>query len=492
MANFGIIRTKKVAGNGLGGMRSHVNREHESKTNPDIDPSKTKDNYTLECDAQHLGKRVNARIKSLNLKKAVRKDAVKLVDLVVTASPEAMEKMSKEQRKEYFTAGLNFIKDFFGAENVMYSQVHVDEDTDHAHIGVVPITKDGRLCAKEVVGRVGLCRLQDEFYEKVLKDFGLDRGEKGNTTRKHIETARFKADQAEKRAEKAKEQEQRAVANTEEIVKQAKLIKLDINKLDDVVKRARYKEKSLFSKATVEMDKEDFWLLSNIADRSIKSALAYVESDNKRLDAEKRANKVESLLTEEKAKNEKLTKENTELQKANNGFALIPQQFRAYVNEGIESDKRHIKQAMHDYNKTCAVAMIVSNGDTEKAKKFLGKDFSSRLIGTKISQDNYLKACAANLAAQVVFGKEPVKKSNDDGWAFPHPSKTDYKEPISKSSSLVLDKLMGEKVYGINECGPTLADMTSNDAEKFKEWPYLSEATRSKLEKDAYLKAVRI
>lgn len=491
MANYGIIHGKKISGT-LGGIKSHMNREKESHTNPDIDAERTKDNYSLEQDAKHLERRVNKRIKELNLKKKPRKDAVRLVDLVVTSSPEAMEKMSQDERKKYFMQSLNFIKDFFGAENVMYDRVHVDEEVDHMHVGIVPITKDGRLCAKEVYGKVQLCRLQDEFYEKVLKDFGLDRGEKKETPKKHVETMRFRADQAEKRAERAREQEQRAVANTKEIVKQAKLIKLDINKLDDVVKSARYKKGLFNSKATVEMDKEDFWKLTNIAERSIKSALAYVESDNKRLDAEKRANRAESLVTEEQAKNEKLTKENTELQKANNGFALIPQQFRAYVNEGIESDKRHIKQAMHDYNKVCAVAMIVNNGDTEKAKNFLGKDFASRLIGTKISQDNYLKACAANLAAQVVFGKEPVEKSKDDDWAFPHPSKTDYKEPISKSSSSVLDKLMGEKVYGINECAPALADMTSNDAEKFKEWPYLSEATRSKLEKDAYLKEVRI
>ncbi len=36
--------------------------------------------------------------------------------------------------------------------NLLYATVHLDEKTPHMHYGVVPITTDGRLSAKEVVG----------------------------------------------------------------------------------------------------------------------------------------------------------------------------------------------------------------------------------------------------------------------------------------------------------------------------------------------------
>ncbi|GAB5813366.1 hypothetical protein JMUB7546_26930 [Staphylococcus aureus] len=35
---------------------------------------------------------------------------------------------------------------------LLYATVHMDEITPHMHYGVIPITKDGRLSAKEVVG----------------------------------------------------------------------------------------------------------------------------------------------------------------------------------------------------------------------------------------------------------------------------------------------------------------------------------------------------
>lgn len=37
----------------------------------------------------------------------------------------------------------------YGKENLLYATVHMDEITPHMHYGVVPITKDGRLSAKE-------------------------------------------------------------------------------------------------------------------------------------------------------------------------------------------------------------------------------------------------------------------------------------------------------------------------------------------------------
>jgi hypothetical protein len=76
----------------------------------------------------------------------------------------------------------------------------MDEETPHLHIEFVPLTADGRLSAKVVLGgRVDLQRMQDDFYQKVGKPWGLERGERADLEdpeakkpRKHLETAELK------------------------------------------------------------------------------------------------------------------------------------------------------------------------------------------------------------------------------------------------------------------------------------------------------------
>ena len=42
--------------------------------------------------------------------------------------------------------------------------VHMDEKTPHMHLCFVPLTEDGRLCAKEIIGnKKKLTWWQDEF-----------------------------------------------------------------------------------------------------------------------------------------------------------------------------------------------------------------------------------------------------------------------------------------------------------------------------------------
>ena len=37
-----------------------------------------------------------------------------------------------------------------GIENVINATVHMDEATPHMHLGIVPVTEDGRLSAKDI------------------------------------------------------------------------------------------------------------------------------------------------------------------------------------------------------------------------------------------------------------------------------------------------------------------------------------------------------
>lgn len=59
----------------------------------------------------------------------------------------------------------------------MSALIHYDETTPHLHILSVPLTQDGRLSAREIVGnRANLSRMQTEFFEQVGKEYGLERG----------------------------------------------------------------------------------------------------------------------------------------------------------------------------------------------------------------------------------------------------------------------------------------------------------------------------
>lgn len=48
----------------------------------------------------------------------------------------------------------------------------MDESSPHMHVLVVLLTHDGRLCAKEIMGRAELTRMQAD-YSKVTEQLGL-------------------------------------------------------------------------------------------------------------------------------------------------------------------------------------------------------------------------------------------------------------------------------------------------------------------------------
>ena len=78
---------------------------------------------------------------------------------------------------------------------IQHSVVHMDEKTPHMHLCFVPLTEDGRLSAKEIVGnKKKLTQWQDRFWEHMVKKYpDLERGESASETgRDHIPPRVFK------------------------------------------------------------------------------------------------------------------------------------------------------------------------------------------------------------------------------------------------------------------------------------------------------------
>ena len=97
--------------------------------------------------------------------------------------------------KAYFEYALEFLKSKQNAQTFISAVVHMDEKTPHLHLCFVPLTADGRLSAKEIIGnRKNLVRWQDEFWQHMVKLYPeLERGESASQTgREHIPPRIFK------------------------------------------------------------------------------------------------------------------------------------------------------------------------------------------------------------------------------------------------------------------------------------------------------------
>ena len=175
---FQQLHAGKVKLNGIAGIQHHLIDRNLVKTNPDIDLSRSDLNYSIEnLTAEHLASRVHQRIKNLNLKRKPRSDAVALEDIIIGASVDFMLNLGSDKRNQYFSDALHFFQHRYGKENVIYCQCHLDESNPHIHIGIVPVTSDGRLSARDVFNPISLEKLQSDFHSAVSSRYGLDRGE---------------------------------------------------------------------------------------------------------------------------------------------------------------------------------------------------------------------------------------------------------------------------------------------------------------------------
>ena len=182
--SYGICRCSKVtsASSGSGAYIHNEREKTHSNSNPDIDFGKSNLNYHLGHydDRMNYNQRVDERIKQgYTGKRAIRKDAVRMVEFLFATSSE--DSLTPEGHKEYLESSYDWLCERFGKENVIADIVHLDEKTPHMHAIVVPLTTDGRLSCKDVIGGPKqLQAMQDDFFEKVSSKFGLERGEKAD------------------------------------------------------------------------------------------------------------------------------------------------------------------------------------------------------------------------------------------------------------------------------------------------------------------------
>ena len=173
----------KYKATSVGHMLAHYRRDASSLGRENIDPTRTEDNYTLGLDDRD-GKvgamdgiepnwaTVEGRIEGVNKaakaagKRAVRKDAVVMADVVVTLP----ENVRKGDEGKFFGYAYWFLILKLGKENMMGGFVHRDEVRkdgspvrDHMHVPFTPIV-DGRFNYKKMCPRA--------FYQSLHKELG--------------------------------------------------------------------------------------------------------------------------------------------------------------------------------------------------------------------------------------------------------------------------------------------------------------------------------
>ena len=194
MASYAILRIEKRKLGSVTQLNNHHERLKEKyKSNEDIDPERTHLNYHLvEPDGKYR-ERALEMIEEVGAKR--RKDSVVMQDVLITASPDWIDAKSYEEQVEYFDHAFAFIADRYGKKSIMSAVVHMDEAHPHMHLVFVPITPDGRLSSKELMGGPkGMEKLQDDFHEHMVKRYpDLTRGiSKKITKRRHISSQMYK------------------------------------------------------------------------------------------------------------------------------------------------------------------------------------------------------------------------------------------------------------------------------------------------------------
>ena len=193
-AQYAILRFAKYKGPEIGHIEAHNERTKEKyASNPDVDTTRSHMNFHLVTPERKYRAEAEKQIAEAGCR--TRSDSVRVVEVLVTASPEFFKGKKKAEIKAYFQEALDFIQQHQNPRTIISTVVHMDEKTPHMHLCFVPLTEDKRLSAKEIVGnKKKLTWWQDEFWKHMVGKYpDLERGESASETgRTHIPPRLFK------------------------------------------------------------------------------------------------------------------------------------------------------------------------------------------------------------------------------------------------------------------------------------------------------------
>lgn len=178
MTTFAILRTQKhknVAA--LLGVGRHHSRQSQARG---ADPVKASKNLRLGAAKDGARAAVDAVRRVLEeaqtqSQKPFRKDCVKAVEYLCTASPEWWTTASPKYRAAFFDRARRWLREKHGAECVVAEWIHLDERSPHLHAWVVPL-HEGRPNARHFLGGAKVLQAIQDDFAALMQPLGLQRG----------------------------------------------------------------------------------------------------------------------------------------------------------------------------------------------------------------------------------------------------------------------------------------------------------------------------
>jgi len=174
---YAIMRCKKLASAGsVASALRHCYRDRETP-NADVDRTPQNEHRASKSTDEAMGMlRAMLPVKR-------RKDAVLAVEYLMTASPEWWQTATPGQQDEFFKQSKQWLANKFGKGRIIVATIHRDETSPHLSAFVVPLTADGRLSAKELIGGRAQLSADQTSYAECVQHLGLERGQEGSKAR---------------------------------------------------------------------------------------------------------------------------------------------------------------------------------------------------------------------------------------------------------------------------------------------------------------------
>lgn len=209
---YAVLHLEKASGNDAG-MSAHIERTIKPQN---ADESRTHLNKELINFPEGVDNRTQAiqhRIDNAGISRKIGKNQVRAIRIMLSGTHEDMKDIQEfGNLKHWCDDNIDWLKQTYGAENLVSAVLHMDEKTPHIHATVVPIvvgerrkakveeqsgkkkykkkSKDAaRLCADDVMSRTKLKEYQNSYAE-CMKVYGLERGIEGSEA-KHIGTSEY-------------------------------------------------------------------------------------------------------------------------------------------------------------------------------------------------------------------------------------------------------------------------------------------------------------
>jgi len=171
---YAVMRFAKLKNMGqIKALGKHNERERETRN---ADEARRGDNVRLAGTGDWCAD-VQARLDTVP---TVRANAVLALEYIMTASKEFYADADPHKLAIWTERSLDWLRERFGAENVVAAVLHKDELTPHIQAVVVPITEAGRLSATHYVDGAEKLHEMQTSYARAVEDLGLVRGVQGS------------------------------------------------------------------------------------------------------------------------------------------------------------------------------------------------------------------------------------------------------------------------------------------------------------------------